>query len=213
MRLATLVVFVLGSGLYAPAFYFSPDHPNWYAPAFVLAAAVPAIVVTLATGPMIHGIRVTLPDRVRRGGKDGLRRWSSINTPGETQLDLQYMRWSPWPKTRTVTLNELKRLKPSLSTGIANLEWTPTRFETGQLEKNRKEHPWYASLATRSLGNFYVKRDQKKDRAAVPGVWDGIWRQIPWKGEEGSVSKKSDVKRDPTPLRPVVPPQAPIGRP
>lgn len=174
-RVATLVVLVLGSAFYGPSFYFSAAHSSWWAPAFALASGVPFIVTALATGPMVHGVRVWLPQLARRS-KDELKRFSRV-TPADTMLELQYMRWLPWPQTRHIRFSQLERLRPSWSS-FANLEHIPALSD---IELMRQK--WSYALVRRWMGSFYVNRHQKRDRAAVPGVFDAMWEQIPMQGD------------------------------
>ncbi|KAF2212270.1 hypothetical protein CERZMDRAFT_97547 [Cercospora zeae-maydis SCOH1-5] len=210
-RVATVVVFLASSTLYAPSFFFSPDHSSWLAPVFIVASAVPALVVILATGPMVHAIRIQIPDHVRRSGKEALRRFSA-DTPDDTKVVLSFMRFMPWPQTRAVAFANLRRLRPSFKGGISNLELIPQLAE--EAEATRKKYPLFDAFLQRWLARFYVSRDQKKDRSAVPGVWDGMWQQIPYAGQDnGHVRVKRSAPRPPQKLRPPVPPRAAIGRP
>ncbi|CAK1354238.1 unnamed protein product [Cercospora beticola] len=209
-RVATIVVFLAGSTVYAPSYVFSPDHSNWLALAFLVASAVPAIVTALATGPMVHAIRVHVPDNIKRSGKEALRRFSA-KTPPDTKVELSFMRFMPWPQKRIVSFATLRRLRPSLRSGISNLEYLP-RDDRRDAAK-RKEYPLFDALLRRWMARYYVNRNQKKDRAAVPGVWDGMWKQIPFSGEGDDYVPLESAPRPSPKLRPPVPPMAPIGRP
>ncbi|KAM3415915.1 hypothetical protein BST61_g9410 [Cercospora zeina] len=210
-RGTTIVVFLAASIIYAPNYILSPDHSSWLAPAFIVASAVPALVTILATGPMVHAVRVHIPEHVKRSGKEALRRFSA-DTPGNTKVELSFMRFAPWPQTRAVAFGNLRRLRPSFKGGISNMELIPQLDE--KAEAMRKKYPLFDAFLQRWLTRFYVSRDQKKDRAAVPGVWDGMWQQIPFAGEDdGRVRVKRSAPIPPHKLRPVVPPRAAVGRP
>lgn len=167
---------------------------------------------------------MTLPDHVRRGGKDGLRRWSAERRGKENlPIELQFMRWAPWPKTRNLEFGELRRLRPSLKAGIANLQHVPREeVGNGPMAAKREDHRLLAGFMKRWTSRFYVKRDQAIDRAAVPGVWENLWYQIPFEeegeGYGGRKEKSSDEgaaagKGRAAPLRPLVPPMKSIARP
>ena len=211
-RMSTIVIFLIGTGIYAPGFYFSDQHSNLWIPACIAISAFPMLAVSLLTGPMVHGIRVTLPEKVRRSGKEGLRRWAVERRGKErVQVELQFMRWSPWPRSRIVEFGELRRLRPTLSGGIANLQHIPTHEGT----EGRKEMRLADGLMKRWMARFYVSRDQKVDRAAVPGVWEGLWDLIPFEGKEegGKEIKKGGEGNDKEKMRAPVPPMGSIGRP
>ncbi|EME88243.1 uncharacterized protein MYCFIDRAFT_205954 [Pseudocercospora fijiensis CIRAD86] len=178
-RVATIIIFLAGATVYAPAYFFSPDHSSLWVPVYIAAAAVPFFVTALTTGPMIHAIRVYLPSRARRS-KDDLKRFASL-TPADTLLELQYMRWLPWPQTRRVPFGRLRRLQPSLRGGIANLE------QQNPLVTDKLKNSLLGWLAHRNWGRFYVNRAQRNDRSAVPGVWEGMWGQIPLKGSKEDI--------------------------
>ncbi|KAF7196493.1 hypothetical protein HII31_02221, partial [Pseudocercospora fuligena] len=181
-RVVTIVFFLAGATIWAPAYYFSPDHSSLWVPVYIAAAAIPFIATALATGPMIHAIRVYLPGRARRS-KDDLKRFAS-QTPAETLLELQYMRWLPWPQTRRMPFGRLRRLQPSLRGGIANLE------QQNPHVSDEVKNTLVGWLAHRNWGRFYVNRAQRRDRSAVPGVWEGMWKQIPLKGSKEDILKK-----------------------
>ncbi|KXT02740.1 hypothetical protein AC578_5433 [Pseudocercospora eumusae] len=192
-RVATIVIFLAGATVYAPAFFFSPDHSSLWIPVFIAAAAVPFFVTALATGPMIHAIRLYLPSSARRS-KDDLKRFAN-QTPAETLLELQYMRWLPWPETRRVPFGRLRRLQPSLRGGIANLE------QQNPHVPDKMKNTLLGWLAHRNWGRFYVNRAQRRDRSAVPGVWEGMWNQIPLKGSKEDVLAQAKSKKVKAPVQ------------
>jgi hypothetical protein len=49
--------------------------------------------------------------------------------------------------------------------------------------KEVKRTIWFW-LVQAYFGRFYVNRDQKKDRAGVPGVWEKMWHRIPEAGSQ-----------------------------
>lgn len=177
-RVATIGAFMLGSLWYAPAFYFSPDHSNWLVPVVLAGSAVPFVVTALCTGPMVHSILVRLPARARRS-KDDLIYFSKY-PPKDTIIELQFMRWKPWLQGKGYRFDRLRRLTPSLRGGIANLE-----VVNDEEEHAARDNPRLARFLSALMGRYFVNRQQKNDRAAVPGVWDNMWQRIPLKGQRG----------------------------
>lgn len=194
VRVGTIVFMLVGTGLYAPAYYFSPDHSNLWVPAFIIASAVPFIATSLLTSSMVHAVRVYLPSKARRS-KDDLKHFAS-HTPPHTLLQLQFMRWLPWPQTRSVAFHRLRRMRPSIRAGWANLEHqTPAAIEL-------QTKSWLGRLLHRQLGVFHINRAQKTDRSAVPGVFELMWRQIPEKGsKEDKLMREMRKERAPAQMR------------
>lgn len=117
---------------------------------------------------------------------DELKRFSSF-TPKETVIELQYLRWAPWFKKRQVRLDSLRRLDSGWRNGNANLEHLP-EMESERV-KNFKQSI-VGEFIRKAFGLFIVNRKQDRDKSAVPGVWDGIWEQIPYEGEASIERRK-----------------------
>ena len=46
------------------------------------------------------------------------------------------------------------------------------------------------------MGRYFVSRTQVRDRSRAPGVWEEVWKQIPYVGEEPvKKDKQSGEKR------------------
>lgn len=133
-------------------------------------------VAVFATGPVVHAIQLQLP-LVARRSKSELKRFAE-SPPGDAVLRLHYMRLMPWFTVKEVTFGRLRRIKPTLTGGVSNLEYIAEHAagHSGTI--------WFW-LAQGFWGRYYIKRDQVKDRAAVPGVLDKMWEQIPLKGTRG----------------------------
>lgn len=108
----------------------------------------------------------------------------------ETVLRLHYMRLAPWFTVKEVQFGRMRRFNPTLKSGLSNLEYVPEHAE------KHKDTIWFW-LVQGFWGRYYVKRDQAKDRAAVPGVLDKMWEQIPIKGSKGDplVRRQSAAER------------------
>jgi hypothetical protein len=210
-RLSAIAVFMMGVGIVAPRFYFSPDHTNWWIPAVLVGALIPALTIHLATGPMVHAIQVILPETARKS-KEDLKKFSQ-NSPRDTTLELQFMRWAPWPTTRRVRFDRLRRLQPSFSGGIANLEHLP-----GDTGNKQGKQSFLGDIVKSWANRFFVNKGQNQDRSAVPGVWDGMWCQIPFKGSEWKPQNPESKIREPNrrvakSVMPVAPPPLTRRRP
>lgn len=96
----------------------------------------------------------------------------------------------PWAHTRNVNLNDLRRLRSS-RLRITNLEQQPANYSPRTAALAR-EHPKWYWLAQTWMGRMYVARDQMRDRSRAPGVWNGLWEQIPMLGEEHVDSKREE---------------------
>jgi hypothetical protein len=182
LRMATLVVFGTGTFVLAPSYLFSPTTSSLWVPLLVLGSAIPALVAVFATGPVIHAIQLHLPLAARRS-KSELKRFADY-PPADTVLKLTYMRLAPWMTTKEVQFSRLRRTPPTLKGGIANLEYVPEHVV------EHKGTIWFW-LVQGFWGRYYVKRDQTSDRAAVPGVLNKMWEQIPLKGSKGDPMLRS----------------------
>lgn len=176
-RVVTLVVFGLGF-VAAPNMYYHPDTSNWWVPGVIAGSAIPMVVLTLISAPFVSTIRVQIPPSAKRS-QQALMQWAS-NIPPETRLELQSMRFLPWPKHRSIRISDLRRLPQTRwSMGLANLERVSYHGE-----------PWRAEdvtggrLVRRLYARYYIDRAQITDKSQAPGLWDRIWEQIPVKGEQ-----------------------------
>ncbi|CZT20383.1 uncharacterized protein RCC_06243 [Ramularia collo-cygni] len=176
LRISTIIIFAAGTLGVAPTYFFSPDHSSLWVPFLIIGSAIPLALITFMTGPVVHAIHMRLPTPARKS-KAELRRFAEA-VPGDTVLQLYYMRLAPWCTSKEVRMNRLRRLTPSIKGGIANLEYVPEHAEkhAGSI--------WFW-LVQGYWGRYYVKRDQRRDRAQVAGVLDKMWEGIPWKGSPG----------------------------
>jgi hypothetical protein len=153
----------------------SPDHSNWWIPVYIVASPIPLVVMLFATGPFVHSIQVVLPASARKS-KEALKIFAEHPGPN-TVLRLHYMKLYPWTTNKEVLFGRLRRKKPSLRNGLANLEY---------VQEHAVQHKgtiWYW-LVQGYFGKFWVDRDQLTDRGAVPGMWDTMWKQIPMEGSK-----------------------------
>ncbi|KAI7264164.1 hypothetical protein KC345_g8919, partial [Hortaea werneckii] len=126
LRLASLVVFSLGTFIYVPAIYLDANAPTWLCPLAVLGSSVP-FLAAIASGPMITSVRARLPPAARKSKPD-LQRWTANPTSpsvgglsSSSTLRIQFIRFAPWLVTRDIRLADLRRLPPS-RIRLANLE-------------------------------------------------------------------------------------------
>jgi hypothetical protein len=178
------MVMLLGGVTLGPAaILFSPDVSNWMIPLIMVGACVPMVVTALATGPMIHDIKIKLPAAARRS-KEDLKSFVK-RLPPDTILRATYMRLVPWPVSSDMMLRDLQRVQPSWKFGIANLEHVPSSM-IGQ-----EKHIAYWPVRM-TFGRYYVNRTQTREKSAATGIWDTIWNQIPATDKEQQVMRKSN---------------------
>ncbi|EME49612.1 hypothetical protein DOTSEDRAFT_68411 [Dothistroma septosporum NZE10] len=211
-RVCTFVIFGVGACLYAPGFYFSPEHSNWMLPAFIVGSAVPMVAVVLASGPSVHAIKIQLPARARRTRESLLK--LANNVPPHTRLRLECMKVLPWPTKTDVYFADLTRHAPGWREGLSNLQHTPLVNKASPYEATL----WH-SFVRRLLGRYYVQRDQSKDRSSAPGVWEKMWEQIPEDNalhagrQRKAISRPSAARTELKPLTPPGPRLKPSTRP
>ena len=199
-RISTIVVFGLGLSFVTPRIYVDPVSPWWMVPLVALGSAVPMIVTYLASGSYVHHIHVVLPASAR-ASKEDLMRFAANVPPASTQLYIKGMQFAPWPTTRSVFFEDLRRLRPGWMQ-IANLEHM--RPAVREEERQYKNRLW-GWLAKRMMGTHFVSRTQLRDRSRAPGVLDRMWEQIPMEGEpEEAIAKRMREKRSAGERRPVL---------
>ncbi|KAI6899113.1 hypothetical protein D0869_15803 [Hortaea werneckii] len=193
LRLATLVVFGLGTFIYIPAIYLDANAPTWLCPAAVLGSSLP-FLAAIASGPMITSVRARLPPAARKSKPD-LQRWAANPTSpsaggslsNSSTLRIQFIRFAPWLVTRDIRLGDLRRLPPS-KLRLANLE-----HQIPAEEKDRLAY-WGSTLGRwldRYFHRYWVNvAGTKRDRSSVPGVWGKVWEGIPFVGEDGQGMKR-----------------------
>ena len=194
LRLATLVVFGLGTFIYVPAIYLDASAPTWLCPIAVLGSSVP-FLAAIASGPMITSVRARLPPTARRSKPD-LQRWAANPTSpsaggslsNSSTVRIQFIRFAPWFITRDIRLADLRRLPPS-KLRLANLE-----HQIPAEEKDRLAY-WGSTLGRwldRYFHRYWVNvAGTKRDRSSVPGVWGKVWEGIPFVGEDGQGLRRS----------------------
>ncbi|KAI6848157.1 hypothetical protein KC350_g3118, partial [Hortaea werneckii] len=177
LRLASLVVFSLGTFIYVPAIYLDASAPTWLCPLAVLGSSVP-FLAAIASGPMITSVRARLPPTARKSKPD-LQRWAANPTSpsvgglsSSSTLRIQFIRFAPWFITRDIRLSDLRRLPPS-QIRLANLE-----HQIPAEEKDRLAY-WGSTLGKwldRYFHRYWVNvAGLKRDRSSVPGVWGKVW--------------------------------------
>ena len=176
IRIATTVVLGYGVLWLAPSFVIDPSLPSYLAPAIAVGATVPLLLTGLAFGGYEHHVNVILPTFARRS-KESLIHFAG-NIPPGTVVEIKSMWFRPWPVTKKIYFEDLRRL-PRSWTRLSNLENFP-RSNRMKADKN----PVWNWLALTLMGRYFVSRAQLKDRSRAPGVWDKMWEQIPMTGQE-----------------------------
>ena len=150
-------------------------------PAVFCSAFVPLLLSGFAFGGYVHQINLILPPAARRSKQDLLRYARRI--PHNSVLEIKCFWFRPWPVTKQVWFEDLRRL-PFSQVRLSNLEHVPLG--------TRKAHDnagWLGWLVRSFMGRYWVSRSALRDRSRVPGVWDIIWEQIPLVGQEAKIKR------------------------
>ncbi|KAK3073754.1 hypothetical protein LTR53_004390 [Teratosphaeriaceae sp. CCFEE 6253] len=185
-RLGALLVLLAGNLVFAPIYFSDADTPKWTVPALALGSAAP-FIITAMFGPTVANITVHLPLQARRS-REALVAFSN-NVPPSTRIRLQFIRFLPVFVKRTVYFEDLHRLPPSW-TRLSNLEHVPwSNAGEAQAAKRKGVGAWALKLY---LGRYWVNMavGTVKKRGREEGVWERMWAQIPWMGEDGTVVKR-----------------------
>ncbi|KAK3715105.1 hypothetical protein LTR37_007315 [Vermiconidia calcicola] len=177
LRIATLSVLVYGISSVAPSMLTDPNAPWYMFPLVALGSTIPFLLTGIAFGGYVHHINIHLPALARRS-KDDLMRFAA-NVPPMTKVEIKSMWFRPWPVTKRVYFEDLRRL-PRSYMRASNLEHVPL-----SIRANVNKNPGWSWLTKVFMGRYCVSRSQIKDRSRVPGVWDKMWEGIPFVGEEG----------------------------
>jgi len=154
--------------------------------AAVLGSTIP-FLAAIASGPFITSVRVHLPSNARRS-KEELLRFAN-NTPPNTRLRLQFIRWAPWLVTRDMFFADFRRL-PKSKIRLSNLEIVPEDKKEA-IEKLG----WQGRVLSKYFNRYWANMtNMGRDRSSAPGVWDGMWKQIPYAGEVVKTLGKGERK-------------------
>ena len=151
-------------------------------PLIAFGSAIPLLATGLFWGGYVHHVNILLPS-VTRKAKDELSRFTS-NMPPNAIVQIKSMWFRPWPVTKEIFFEDLRRL-PLSKWRMSNLEHTPRR-SIELADKN----PMYNWIAKKVMGTYFVNMSQFKDRSRAPGIWSKIWQQIPMIGEPHLVTKE-----------------------
>lgn len=175
MRVVTNVFFGYGVLWAAPSMFFDPEAPWYMVPTVAAGSAIPLLAAGLAFGGYVNHINILLPQHARKS-KDDLTRFAAAMPP-TTIVQLKSMWFRPWPVTKEIYFEDLRRL-PRRWYRLANLEHVP--------HSNRelvKSNPMWNWIVGSVMGRYSVSAAQVKDRSRAPGVWERVWEQIPMAGE------------------------------
>lgn len=136
-----------------------------------VGSAVPLAVVTLMGAPFVSSIRLKLPPNARQS-RDAVLRFAS-NTPPDTLVRVQCIRFAPWLQTRNAYFSDLRKL-PFSRWRLANLEHVPP-YNATQIDESGLKGLFVRSY----FGRFWVNMAQARDRSAVPGAWEAMYQQMP----------------------------------
>ncbi|KAK5110280.1 hypothetical protein LTR62_006133 [Meristemomyces frigidus] len=191
-----MVVMAVGTLLYAPAYFLDPDTPNWTVPAIILISMGPFLACCLY-GPTVINITMHLPSPARRS-KDSLIAFAT-KVPPSTRLNLKFIRFAPWPLHRQISYSDLHRL-PTSWFRISNLEHLPFGKEEAY-----RSGMWAWAVKT-WFGRYWVNMaSAQRDRSHVPGVWNQVWKGIPFvdsvEAKKVEAARSRSVERTPVGTR------------
>jgi len=206
MRVVTLCFLLGGTVFVAPSYYWNEDASLWMIPAgeclscaqswpcvltvdrsiVAFGASIP-FAAAVASGPIICSIRAVLPQNAR-SSKEELIRFAN-NVPTNARLKVQFIRFVPWLTTREMYFSELRRLPPS-SWRLANLEYVAA----DEVDRMAQLKWWQQGMLKSLFCRFYVPMSTR-DRSAVKGVWDKMWKQIPPVGYERVAAVTGEERR------------------
>lgn len=167
-RIATIALFLFGSLVVEPALYSDPTVPNTWVVVAVAGSTIPFIATMIATAPYVSNVRIALPRYVERSSM-AIKKFAK-QLPPDTKLVLQTMRIAPWPSHQEVRFDQLRRLDGGSKHKSSNLEVISA-------------DPSLNWISRRLFYSFHINRSQAKDKSALPGVMDEIWKQIPLKSD------------------------------
>lgn len=169
LKVATILWFSNSCIVQAPTLDLGETTSLLWAPLSVVISALPMIAVQLVTSPVTNSINVLLPPGVAKTDQS-LRDWSS-NPPGNTLIEFTTLRFLPFPKRKTVRLEDLRMLPRGKGWRIAQFEYVPPI-----LRANTQGKP--LSWIKRFVGGrrtFYVREGTKFTRSTRgPGVWSSL---------------------------------------
>ncbi len=207
MRIVTMVFAAYGVLWAAPSVIFSGAAPWYTAPIYAILPAIPMVVTGVFFGGFVSHINVWLPRNARRSKADLIR--FAGHPPPNTLIQIKSMWFRPWPHTREVQFQDLKRL-PRTWSRLTNLEHQPLWDE--KTTAQAKQYLRYDWLARTWMGRYAVRTRQLRDRSRVSGVWEKMWEQIPMAGEASAESKAPDRPRALSSARRNQPPTAKARR-
>ncbi|TKA75736.1 hypothetical protein B0A55_05922 [Friedmanniomyces simplex] len=185
-RAGTLVILLLGTLVAVPAYYLDASTPNWTIPLVLVFSAAPFLVAA-AFGPTVANISVYLPASARRS-RERLMVFAN-DVPPNTRVRVQFIRFAPWLTTYNLFFADLRRLPPA-GLRLSNLEHIPLANQGRAAEKGL-----WGWMARMYFGRYWVNMASSgRDPSRVPGAWETMWRQIPWKGAEGESGKRVERK-------------------
>lgn len=139
---------------------------------------------------MVSSIRLHLPDRARRS-REALLRFSSHLPIHQTRVRLQFIRFAPWFVTRDVWLADLRRIRPTW-TSLSTMEHIPPIIHE-RIESEKRDPRFRISLwlSRRYMGRFWVQMGSAQNKGSI---WEYIWEQMPWEGNEWKGTKEQRIQ-------------------
>ncbi|KAF2224572.1 hypothetical protein BDZ85DRAFT_281153 [Elsinoe ampelina] len=174
-KMSTIFFFAYQCLVRAPALAIDETAAFFWTPLTTVIYALPMIAFHLITSPVTASINVLIPPEARQSPKT-LQEWA-VKAPRDTLVEFTTLRFLPFPKRKTVKLEDLKLLRPGPWWRIAQFAYLPPKFRaTHEGKPVSLLKSWIAGCRT-----FYVREGSKYTRTTRgPTVWaalvDGIMR-------------------------------------
>ncbi|PNS21961.1 hypothetical protein CAC42_559 [Sphaceloma murrayae] len=173
MRMGTIFYFIYQSLVRAPALdVHEASNSLLWSSATIILSSLPMLSTQLLLSPFTATINVLIPPEARRNEKT-LRQWSE-RPRDDTLIEFTTLRFLPFPKRKTVRLEDLRLLKPR-AFRIAQFEYVPPKLRESS---NGNAIGWLKGLIG-GRRTFYVRDGLKYTQSTRgPGVWDNLTKVI-----------------------------------
>ncbi|KAF4549699.1 Hypothetical protein D9617_20g027550 [Elsinoe fawcettii] len=168
-KLTTIFYFAFQCLVRAPTLDVDDGTALFWTPLSMALYSLPMISTQLITSPVTNSINVLLPQEARKNDKT-LQQWAE-NPPKDTLIDFTTLRFLPFPKRKTVKLEDLRMLPPGKWYRIAQFEYMPPKLRASNEGKP-------LGLLKGFLGGrrtFYVREGSSFTRTTRgPTVWPAL---------------------------------------
>lgn len=167
-KMSTIFYFAYQCLVQAPTLDVDEGNSLLWSVLTVAFSSAPMISTQLITSPFTSTVNVFIPPEARKNDK-ALRQWSE-NPSGDTLIEFTTLRFLPFPKRKTVRLEDL-RVMQRRTGRIAQYEYLPPKLRANS---QGKELGWLKALIGGRRA-FYVREGaQYTKNTRGPGVWNGL---------------------------------------